>query len=158
MKTFVRLCVAGTAGVAALSAAGLASAATTQHNQPNQRAGHHRLLTVEQRQALKATGHVEFVKHTRQHGDVTIDVQRGKITALTPTSITLLSKGGFSHTYMLTTKTVVREKGQREAVSALMPDERVMVVAVHGPSGDVVRTISCLRPARTTTAPAAPSA
>lgn len=156
MKTLVRLCVAGTAGVAALSAAGVASAATTQHSQ-SQDAGHHRLLTVEQRQALRATGHVEFVKHTRKHGDVTIDVQRGKITALTPTSITLLSKGGFSHTYVLTAQTVVREKGQREAVSALMPDERVMVVAAHGAGGDVVQTISCLRPARTTTAPAAPS-
>lgn len=148
MKTFTTLLLAGTAGVAVMSTAGLASASPTTPASPTSAGrhhSHHRLLAPAQRQTLRRTGHVEVIKHTRKHGDVTLEVQRGAITALTPSSITLLSKGGYSHGYLLTPATVVHEKGKNESVTDLTVNERVIVVAVHGPTGDAVRRITCVR-------------
>ena len=154
MKTRITLLIAGSAGVAVLSSAGLASASPASPSSPGSHHGHHRLLTAEQRQTLRRTGHVEVIKHTREHGDVSLEVQRGAITTLTPSTITLLSKSGYSHSYQLTQATIVREKGQKEGVLDLTVNERVMVVAVHGPNGDVVRRITCVRaPGNTQVAP-----
>ena len=153
MKTVTTLLAAGTAGLAGLSTAGLANASPSGGTTSGKHHSHHRLLTAGQRQTLRSTGHVEVVKHTRKHGDVTLEVQRGAITALTPTNITLLSKGGYSHTYVLTPATIVREKGKTENVTDLSAGERVMVVAVHGPTGDVVRRINCVRAAANAAVP-----
>ena len=161
MKTLTTVLVAGTAGLVVLSTAGLATAsptASSANGTVGKAGSHHRLLTAQQRQTLRSTGHVEVVRHSRKHGDVTLEVQRGAITALTPTTIPLLSKGGYRHTYLLTPATTVREKGKAENVSDLTAGERVMVVAVHSPTADVARRINCVRaPRKAPTSPTSAS-
>lgn len=105
-----------------------------------------RLLTPERRRELRTTGHLSLTVDTRKRGTVTVLVQRGEVTALSPTAITLRSKDGFTHTYVVTDKTKVRLKGQPEPYRDLRVGERVIVVAVHTKAGDVARRIGWLRP------------
>jgi hypothetical protein len=116
----------------------------------SQAQGRARLLTPAQRRELRATGHLTLTKHTKRHGTVTVLVQRGEVTALSPTAITLTSKDGFSHSYVITDRTRVREQGTTVELSDLKVGERAMVVAFTTKNGDVARRISCLRPAPTT--------
>ena len=111
---------------------------------------HSRLITPEQRRQLRTTGHIVISKHTRKHGTVTVLVQRGTVDAVTPSSITLTSKDGYVHSYAITPKTKVREKGQPVALSELKTGERAMVIALRTKDGDNARRISCLRSAPTT--------
>lgn len=108
-----------------------------------------RRLTPAQRHELRSTGHLTLTVHTRKHGTVTVLVQRGEVTALSPSSISLTSKDGYAHGYTVSPKTKVREKGQPESYADLTVGERVMVVAVQTKDGDVARRIGCLRPAAT---------
>jgi hypothetical protein len=149
MNRLTSVLLAGTAGIAVLSTAGLAAASPASPSGGPAKTHHHPLLTAAQRDTLRTTGHVEVLKHTRKHGDVTLDIQRGTITALTPTSITLMSKDGYRHSYQVVPTTKVRENGKPEDLTALKPTERVMIVALHGADGDTARTISCLRPPAT---------
>jgi hypothetical protein len=103
-----------------------------------------RLMSAEQRTRLQTDGHVEIVKHTRRRGDVTIEVQRGEVTAVTATSITLRSKDGFTHTYTVTSRTKVRERGSQIAIGDLSVGARAMVVAVRTKDGDIARRIACV--------------
>jgi hypothetical protein len=114
--------------------------------------GRARLLTPAQRRELRSTGHLTVTKHTKKHGTVTVLVQRGEVTALSPTSISLKSKDGFSHAYVITDKTKVREQGEAVELSDLKVGERAMVIALVTKSGDVARRISCIRPAAQSTA------
>ena len=74
--------------------------------------GRHKLLNPAQRQELRSTGHLTLTVHTKKHGTVTVVVQRGEVTALSPTSISLRSKDGWTPTYVVTDKTRVREHRQ----------------------------------------------
>src|SRR4051794_3176211 len=69
---------------------------------------HKKLLTPAERRELRETGHVTITRQTKRHGTVTIAVQRGSVTAVSPTSISLTSKDGYSHTYRITDATKVR--------------------------------------------------
>ena len=109
--------------------------------------GRARLLTPAQRRELRSTGHLSITKHTPKHGTLTILVQRGEVTALSPTSISLKSKDGFSHSYVITDKTKVRDEGEAVQLSDLTVGERAMVIALVTKDGDVARRISCLQPA-----------
>ena len=109
--------------------------------------GRARLLTPELRQQLRQTGHITLTRHTRRFGNVTVLVQRGVVTAVSPTSISLRSKDGYEHTYVVTSRTKVRERRQPVPLSDLTVGERAMVVALQTAQGDVARRISCLRPA-----------
>lgn len=111
------------------------------------RPAHKRLLTDAERAQLRSTGHVSITRQTRKHGTVTVVVQRGEVMAITPTSIRLRSKDGFAHSYAITPKTKVREKGQPVDLSDLKVGERAMVVALQTTNGDVARRISCIRSA-----------
>ena len=104
-----------------------------------------RLLTQDQRQQLRETGHLTLTKHTRRHGDVTVLVQRGEVTALSATSISLRSKDGYAHTYVITQRTKVRERGEPVPLDDVKVGERAMVVALQTEQGDLARRIGCLR-------------
>ena len=147
----IRTAVAATAGLAVLTAGGVvagssvAASASTPASPPTAR--HHRLLDPQQRAELRRTGHVTVVRHTRRQGDVTVLVQRGVITAVSPTSISLQSRDGYPHTYVLGDRTRIVEKRARVTVADLHVGERAMVIAVRGTAGDLARSVSCLRPA-----------
>jgi hypothetical protein len=146
-----RTALAVTAGAVALGGAALLVPTAADASSPEAvvSAAQHgrRLLTPPERRELRSTGHVTVTRHTPKHGTVTVLVQRGEVTALSPTSISLKSKDGYTHSYVITAATKVREKGQPVQLSDLRVGERAMVVALHGAQGDVARRIGCLRPA-----------
>src|SRR3954470_5723801 len=80
------------------TAAGAVSAAP-DHPKPKSQ------LTPAERQQLRSTGHLT----------VSLTVQRGDVTSVSPTSISLTSKDGYSHTYRVTEDTKVRS--QRKAAA-----------------------------------------
>jgi hypothetical protein len=108
-------------------------------------------LTPAERHELRSTGHLKLTRQTKKHGTVTVLVQRGVVTALTPTSISLRSKDGYGHSYVITAKTKVREKGTAVPLSDVKVGERAMVIALVTKQGDVARRVSCLRPAAAAT-------
>ena len=139
----------GLGGVALLapqpaSAADQAVSAVSASVDGPQSAVRHRLLNPAQRKELRSTGHLTLTVHTKKHGTVTVIVQRGEVTALSPTSISLRSKDGWTHTYVVTDRTKVREHRQPVDYSELSVGEKAMVIAVQTDKGDVARRIGCL--------------
>lgn len=92
-------------------------------------------LNPGQRHQLREKGHVTVTRHTRKHGTVTVIVQRGEVTAVSATSVTLKSKDGWTHSYVLTDKTRVRGEGD------VAVGDRAQVIAVKGKDGDVARRL-----------------
>lgn len=103
----------------------------------------HRLCVDGGAGRLRSTGHLEIVRQTKRRGAVTILVQRGEITALSAASISLKSKDGFAHTYVIGAKTKVRERREPVAIADLKVGERAMVIARRTDAGDVVQRVSC---------------
>lgn len=101
-------------------------------------------LSPELRAQLRETGHIEIIRSTKSRGNVTVEVQRGEVTSVSATSITLLSKDGYSHSYVVTAETKVRANRQPVAISTLRVGERALVVAVRTPDGDVARRIGAI--------------
>lgn len=150
MRISTRIAVAVVAGTALLGTATVAAAAAkpaggTRARTESSATRRRPLLSPELRAQLRETGHVETVRHTRRRGDLTLELQRGTITAVSATSITLLSKDGYQHSYAVAPETKVRERGKPIAISELRVGERAMVVALRTPAGDVARRIGCLR-------------
>ncbi len=149
-------------GVALLVPTGASAAATgsalVQQADAAAQGGHARLLTPAQRTQLRTTGHLSLTKKTKKHGTVTVLVQRGDVTAMSPTSISLKSKDGFSHSYAITDRTKVKERGQTVDLADEKVGERAMVVALQTAKGDVARRISCVRPGPASATPGGPAA
>ena len=78
---------------------------------------------------------------TVKDGDGTkvVDLQRGKLTAASATSITVASTDGFTATYAVTSATVVHKARQTVAASSLAVGDQVLVRATGG-TATVVRT------------------
>jgi hypothetical protein len=73
---------------------------------------------------------------------------RGAISQLTGTSITIGLADGSSQKFGLDSKTLVREKGQPQALSDLSTGERVMVFGLKNADGTyTARLIRCIQPA-----------
>ena len=148
---------AGTSTDAVLAAA--ETDTTTAADGPMRK--HKRLLTQEQRQQLRTTGHLTVTKDTKKHGTITLAIQLGEVTAVSPTSITLTSKDGYTHSYSITDKTKVRMRRQPADLSDVTVGAKAAVIALVTPGGDNARRIM-LRPARAGTdhhpAPGEPTA
>ena len=85
-----------------------------------------------------------------EHGQVTVrtktgtevlDLQRGLVTAVSPTSITVRSQDGFSATYVVDSTTKVRKTGQPSAIGSVADGDNVVIAAVHGGSTDTAKRI-----------------
>jgi hypothetical protein len=77
---------------------------------------------------LRKAEHAEVTVRTKQ-GDKVIDVQRGQVTAVSPTSVTVRSKDGFSATYKVAGTSKVRSKKKAATIAAVHDNDRVVVVA-----------------------------
>jgi hypothetical protein len=79
--------------------------------------------------------HVEFSKTTTKHGAVQIDLQRGVVTAVDGSNVTVKSKDGYTQTYTLTPKTHVHKDKQKSEDSAVAVGDRVGIAALadHSP-------------------------
>lgn len=95
-----------------------------------------------------------------EHGSVTvktktgtevIDVQRGTVTAVSPTSITVKSQDGFTATYVVDSTTKVRKTGQQSAIANVANGDEVAIAAVHSGSTDTAKRIGDHGVPKTTT-------
>ena len=77
-------------------------------------------------------------------GPVTHQAVRGEVTAVSPTSITVTAKDGFSLTYAVTKDTVVRERakghGSASSISAVTVGTKALVAGV-GATGPTARVV-----------------
>jgi hypothetical protein len=85
-----------------------------------------------------------------EHGQVTvraktgtevIDLQRGLVTAVSPTSITVKSQDGFTATYVVNSTTKVRKTAQQSAIGNVANGDNVVIAAVHAGSTDTAKRI-----------------
>jgi hypothetical protein len=92
--------------------------------------------------------HGEVVLHGKG-GDRTVDVQRGVVTAASPTSVTVRSTDGFTATYAFTPTSKVRKQKAASQPSAVAVNDRVGLVAAKGPQGLTVTGLRDSGPAKT---------
>jgi hypothetical protein len=65
-------------------------------------------------------------------------VQRGSVTAVSPSAITVKSQDGYTHSYAVTQATRVRSGKARGSISAVHTGDQVFVV---GSAGDAMRIL-----------------
>jgi hypothetical protein len=81
--------------------------------------------------SLFGTVHGQFVVEKSGGGYETVDVQSGKVTAVSSTSITLKSADGFTHTYVVTSTTIV--DAQRDGIGSVkVGNEATLMATVSG--------------------------
>jgi hypothetical protein len=67
-----------------------------------------------------------------RNGDRTVDIQRGTVTAVSASSISVRSQDGFAATYQVKSTTRIRKAGQQAAISSVHDGDRVLVIASGG--------------------------
>lgn len=65
-------------------------------------------------------------------GTRTVDVQRGKVSAASPTSVTVVSTDGFTATYTISSSTTVRRDRRTVPAASIAVGDRVAVRGVGG--------------------------
>ncbi|MDP9240363.1 MAG: DUF5666 domain-containing protein [Actinomycetota bacterium] len=83
--------------------------------------------------------HGEFVVKGKDGKYVTTAAQRGAVTAVSPTSISVRSEDGFTATYAINADTRIRKAGEKAAISAVKVGDTVMVLAVKEADGKTAR-------------------
>lgn len=149
MKTMV---VGGTA-VAALLAigGGVAYAANAQapsspapaagdSQEAPAKAAHHKGL-------LARVEHGEFTARVAKKDGV-FDVQRGQVTEVSATSITVKSTDGFTATYLIDPATKVRKDKKAAAIADVKTGDRVQLLAAKNGPTDTVKRIGDHGPAK----------
>jgi hypothetical protein len=99
--------------------------------------------------------HVQFSKNTKKHGTVTVDLQRGVVTAVNGSAVTVKSTDGYTQTYTLTPTTHVRKDKQKSQDSAVVAGDRIGIAAFADGGPLDARWV---RDHGATPAPSAPSA
>jgi hypothetical protein len=89
---------------------------------------------------LRGLEHGAITVRTRQ-GDRALDLQRGQVTAVSATSVTVRSGDGFTATYTVASTSKVRVQKQASSISAVHDGDRVSVVALHANGTDTVRSL-----------------
>lgn len=118
------------APAAASSNIGAAADNVVSAAQPS--AGGHRAGAGLGRRGLLA--HLEHGQLTLRvkNGDRTVDLQRGTVTAVTPTSISVLSPDKFPGSYTVDSSTKVRTRSGLVSISSVHTGDQVFVVASGG--------------------------
>ena len=79
-----------------------------------------------------------------------VDTQRGEITAIDKKAktLTVKSRDAFTRTYVVTSDTKIRSKGEDESFEELKVGERLMVLSKHEGSKFVAQVIRCVHEPR----------
>jgi hypothetical protein len=91
--------------------------------------------------------HGEFTVEGKDGKPMNVAEQRGTVNAVSSTSITLTSKDGFSHTYVVDSSTHVRVDGKKGAISGVKPGQDAAVLAKVDGSTDTAELV-IQRPAK----------
>ena len=73
--------------------------------------------------------HGEFTVEGKDGKPMNVAEQRGTVKDVSSTAITLTSKDGFSHTYVVNSSTHVRVDGKKGEISAVKPGQEAAVLA-----------------------------
>ena len=92
---------------------------------------HHGMRGMGRHGLLRHIEHGELSLQTRQ-GDRTVDLQRGVVSAVSPTSISVTSPDKFAGTYTVDSSTKVRTRSGLVSISAVHTGDQVFVVASGG--------------------------
>lgn len=138
--------VALVAGAAVLAMAGIGggiafaadSGPTTTPAAPSAKAPHahhgaHRLA--------HRVEHGEFTVHTKT-GDQVIDLQRGQVSAVSATSVTVRSEDGFTATYTVGSASKVRVQKKASAIANVHTGDKVAVAATRSGNTDTLRRLA----------------
>ena len=103
--------------------------------------------TGKHRGGLRRVEHGEFTVHTKT-GDKVVDVQRGVVTAVNASSVTVKSTDGFSTTYTIDPTTKVHKDKKTAAVSQIATNDRVRVHAIKAGSTLTAQRVGDAGPAK----------
>lgn len=124
---------AGASSGAASSALGAAADNVISAAQPGPgagtAAGHHRGMG--RRALLARLEHGQLTLKTKQ-GDRTVDLQRGIVSSVTPTSVSVTSPDKFAGVYTVDSSTKVRTRDGLVSISSVHKGDQVFVVASAG--------------------------
>jgi hypothetical protein len=90
--------------------------------------------------------HGQLTVHGKS-GDQVVDVQRGQVTAVSATSVTVRSKDGFTATYTIASTSKVMAKKQTSTIAGVHTGDRVGVAALKSGNTDTVRVLRDAGPA-----------
>lgn len=141
---------AGVAALVLLGAGGTAWAQSASSTAPTQPA---QSQTQQAQHAKKHHGLLSRIEHgeatlATKKGDQVVDVQRGEVTAVSPNSVTVKSKDGFTGTYTVAPASKVHKTGKLSNIGEVKPGDRVGVVAVKTGGTDTVRQLHDPGPAK----------
>lgn len=140
--------IAGGALALAGTGAGIALAQTTTPAAPSTGTGTGTGTHAGKHHAgLRAVEHGELTVHTKT-GDKVVDVQRGVVTAVDATSVTVKSTDGFSATYTLDSTTKVHKDKKAAAASGVTVNDRVRLEATKTATTDTVTRIGDTGPGK----------
>jgi hypothetical protein len=96
---------------------------------------------------LAGTVRADLTVVKRDGSTVLLHYERGQVTALTPTSITIQGRDGKGATFTVTAETRVRSNGKRIAFSDLKVGDRAMVLGTSKDGAYTAVLIRCVQPA-----------
>jgi hypothetical protein len=111
-------------------------------NQAGDRAKHRQAIAT----AARRTLHGEFVVRGKGGKYVTADTQRGSVTAVSPTAITVRSADGFAATYAVNGDTRVRKNGAKATIAQVKVGDPALVVATKTSAGKTARGVLIAAP------------
>jgi Domain of unknown function (DUF5666) len=139
--------LAGAIGVGVASAADpttspspSASAAPTPGADPSAKPGKANKANKAKRDLTRRALHGEVTLGGKKHR--VVDFQRGTVSEVSDTSITVKSTDGFSATYVVDTKTKVRHAKEQEAIGDVKNGDKVRVVGLKDGSTITAKRIA----------------
>jgi Cu/Ag efflux protein CusF len=104
-------------------------------------------------QQHKARGLVGRVEHGQitvrtKTGDQALDIQRGQVTSVSATSVTVRSTDGFTATYAVSGTSTVRVQKKTSTIADVHNGDQVAVAALHTGNTDTIRRIADAGPAK----------
>ena len=104
-------------------------------------------------QQHKARGLVGRVEHGQitvrtKTGDQVLDIQRGQVTSVSATSVTVRSTDGFTATYAVSGTSTVRVQKKTSTIADVHTGDQVAVAALHTGNTDTIRRIADAGPAK----------
>jgi hypothetical protein len=126
------------AAVAAIAVIGLAAGGVAYADSGSGSTHAATAATARPHPLLRRLMHGQFVLRAPKapNGSVTVDLQQGRVTAVSSTAITVRSNDGVVDTYVVTPQTKVRARGKVLAESVIASGDHVFVVALANGSGN----------------------
>jgi hypothetical protein len=132
--TAVVALVAGGGVAYAVSAPSTPTSTTASSSTPAKAtAKHHRTL-------LARVAHGEVTLDGKQHR--VVDVQRGQVQSVSPTSVSVKSDDGFTASYTVGSDTKVRKDGKASAIGDVHNGDKVVIVATKANGANTANRIA----------------